>query len=103
MQDRPVEGEALVRKFPKHSASSFTDKLTHAGYLDIPVSYLLCEEDLCIPRRIQETEIEMIEKDSGNKVHVTRIKADHCPNLTATPQTVDWIVDVASRTQDTGY
>ena len=42
-------GEAWMRKFPKHSAVSFTNELTHAGYEDIPVSYLLCEEDLCIP------------------------------------------------------
>lgn len=98
MQTIPLE-EATdwVKKFPKHSAVSFTDNLTYAGFKDIPVSYLYCEVDRCIPANIQQAEIEMMEKESGHKVHVTRIKADHCPNLTAMQETVDWIVDLGAR------
>ena len=94
------EGEAWVKKFAKHSAVSFAGELTHAGYQDVAVSYLFCEEDLCIPAKIQRAEIEMMEKESGRKVNVTSIKADHCPNITATQEVIDWIFDVAGRAQD---
>ncbi|KIW99729.1 uncharacterized protein Z518_11142 [Rhinocladiella mackenziei CBS 650.93] len=94
------ESEAVVKGFAKHSSVSFTDKLTYAGYKHIPVSYLFCEEDICIPTKIQQAEIDMIEKESGTKVHVTRISADHCPNLTAKQQTIDWILDTARRSQN---
>ncbi len=88
------QGEAIVKQFAKHSAPSFVDKLTYAGYRDVPVSYLFCTEDLCIPVDIQQAEIDMIEKETGRKVAVTRIEADHCPNLTAAQETIDWIVGI---------
>jgi hypothetical protein len=42
----------------------------------------------------------MIEKESGGKVNVTSIKGDHCPNVTATDEVVDWILDMAGRAKD---
>lgn len=95
----PEEGEAWIKKFPKHSAISFACELTYAGYKDAPSSYLLCEEDLCILPNIQRAGIKMIEEESGNKVNVTSIRADHCPNITSTQQVVDWIVNIAGRTE----
>jgi hypothetical protein len=93
------EGEAWVKLFPKHSAVSFDNELTYAGYKDVQVSYLLCEEDLCIPATVQRAEIEMMEKESGRKVYVTSIKADHCPNVTSTQKTIDWILDLGRRAE----
>lgn len=94
-----AEGEAWIRRFPKHSAVSFGNELTYAGYKDIPVSYLLCEEDLCIPAKNQKDGIALIEKVSGNKVDVTSIKAGHCPNATAIDKVIAWILDVAGKAQ----
>lgn len=94
------ESEPLVKQFARHSAPSFADKLTYAGYKDIPVSYLFCEEDKCVTVEVQQAEIDMIEKESGRKVNVTRIAADHCPNWTAFQETVDWIVDTARNVQE---
>lgn len=91
------EGEFWIKKFPKHSAISFINELTHPGYKDVPISYLVCEEDLCIPVDVQDREIEMIERESGKKVDVTRIKADHCCNITSTQATVDWMVSVVEK------
>ena len=88
-----------VKKFPKHSAVSFTNPLTYPGYKDVPVSYLFCEVDQCIPPDVQQAGIDHIEKEYGNKVHVTRIKGDHCPNFTAPQQSLDWIVDIAQRVE----
>jgi nicotinamidase-related amidase len=92
------EGTAWVKRFPKHSAISFENPLTYAGYKEVPCSYLLCEDDLCIPADVQRAGIDMIERESGGrKVDVTSIKADHCPNWTAKQAVVDWIVDVAGK------
>ena len=93
----PEAGEVIVKTFAKHSAVSFINELTYAGYKDIPVSYLLCEDDLCIPPKVQRTGIEMIERESGRKVAVTSINADHCPNLCAEKQTIEWILQVARK------
>ncbi|OAL33078.1 hypothetical protein AYO22_00163 [Fonsecaea multimorphosa] len=91
------EGEAWARKFPRHSALSFVGELTHAGYKDIPVSYLLCENDKCIPANVQRNGIDLIEKESGRKVDVTSIKADHCPMAGQPKAVADWILTVAAK------
>ncbi|KAI1304800.1 Alpha/beta hydrolase fold-1 [Xylaria venustula] len=83
-------------QFAQHSAVSFTNKLTYAGYKDVPVSYLLCEEDLVVPPEIQRREIEMIETETGSKVDVTSIKSGHCPNVSVPDKVVDWFLHVAS-------
>ncbi|PWY83368.1 hypothetical protein BO70DRAFT_361485 [Aspergillus heteromorphus CBS 117.55] len=38
----PAQGLALIKLFPAHSAASFANPLTYAGYKDVPVSYLIC-------------------------------------------------------------
>ncbi|EXJ83587.1 hypothetical protein A1O1_07210 [Capronia coronata CBS 617.96] len=98
VQNIPLErGEALVRSMPKHSSASFGSELTYPGYKDVPVSYLLCEEDRCIPPEVQKEGIDIIEKASGNKVDVTSIKADHCPMESSKQEVIDWLVSVAER------
>lgn len=91
------EGEAWMRKFPTHSAASFAGALTYAGYKGVPVSYLVCEDDKCIPVKNQREGIEVIEKASGKKVEVTSITSGHCPNATQPQKVVDWILDVAGK------
>lgn len=92
----PDEGTAIVRDFAKHSSRSFLDPVTHAGYRDIPVSYLLCEEDLVGPPELQRSWIEMVEHESGRKVHVTAVQTGHMPNVTAKEETVNWILKLAN-------
>jgi hypothetical protein len=93
----PEEGAAWVKKFVQHSAISFTGELTHAGYKDIPVSFLVCEKDLCIPPELQREMIENIEKVSGRKVDVTSIQTDHVPSTTKPELVSDWILDFAGK------
>ena len=88
-----------MRAFAKHSGASFGTELTHEGYKDVPVSHLFCEEDLCVPPEVQQTSIDMIERVSGQKVDVTRIKSDHVPNLSAKEETIAWILDVAKKVE----
>ncbi|KAI1808583.1 alpha/beta-hydrolase [Daldinia bambusicola] len=91
------EREALVARLQTQSSASFASELTHAGYKGVPVSYLLCEEDALLLPRYQRGWIEFIEKESGNKVDVTTLRAGHCPNFTKPRETIDWIVSVAER------
>ncbi|KAK0120288.1 hypothetical protein ONS95_011694 [Cadophora gregata] len=95
----PEEGEAWVRKFPQHSAVSFSNELTHAGYKDIPVSYLFCEEDLCVTPDLQRKGIESMEEASGKKVDITSIKSDHAPPMSHPEMVVEWILDVAEKAE----
>ena len=96
--DIPLEeGVAWIKRFPCHSGLSFVNELTHAGYKDVDVSWLFCEKDLVIPPAVQTTAIELIEKESGKKVEITRIDRDHIP-LAGYPEDVaDWIVKVAGK------
>lgn len=84
-----------MKKFPQHSAVSFAGPLTHAGYKDIPVSYLFCEEDLIIPPAYQRAGIDLVERESGNKVDVTYVKSGHIPNNTKPQEVINWFVHLA--------
>ncbi|KAH8886243.1 alpha/beta-hydrolase [Thozetella sp. PMI_491] len=94
------EGEEMIRSFAKHSAQSFGNVLTYAGYKNIPTSYLLCEKDLAGPPEFQREMISMIEETSGRKVDVTSIEADHFPHLSQEKGTVDWALKLARKTQE---
>lgn len=96
--DLPLEeARRWQERFALHSAVSFTNPLTHAGYKDVPVSYLICEDDLVIPAEVQRKEIEMVERETGNKVDVTSIKASHAPTASVPDQVLAWILDLARK------
>lgn len=97
----PEEGEAIVSRWAKHSALSFGNELTYAGYENVPSSYLICEEDLAGPvETIQQPKIDMMERVSGRKVDVASIKTGHMLNVTAVKETVEWILSVARKAED---
>ncbi|KAF3059711.1 hypothetical protein GL218_04595 [Daldinia childiae] len=99
ISDLPDEKErvATVEKFQTHSSASFATELTHPGYKDLPVSYLLCEEDAILPPKYQREWIELIEKESGNKVDVTSLQVGHCPSYTKPQEVINWIVNAAAK------
>lgn len=99
----PDQGAALVAQFGHHSSTCFGDNLTHAGYKDVPVSWLFCEDDLCVTPEVQQTAIDAIEESlkgterEGKKVDVTRVKADHIPIKSARDESEAWIRDVLAK------
>ncbi|KAI0521242.1 Alpha/beta hydrolase fold-1 [Xylaria bambusicola] len=97
--DVPTKEEQMryQMQFTLHSGVSFANPLTHAGYKDVPVSYLVCEDDLVIPADWQRKEIEMLKAETGNKVDVTSIKAGHCPTIMHLDKVVDWFMHVAAQ------
>lgn len=86
-------------KLVKHSAASFTSPLTYGGYNDVPVSYLVAEDDKSILPATQRAQIKMIEEASGKKVHVTSIHSDHAPPVSHPQQVINWILGVARRSK----
>jgi hypothetical protein len=95
----PVEGKAAVEEFSKHSARSFGDELTHAGYKDVPSSWLLTAKDNAGPPEFQKAMIAVIEKASGKKVEVTEVESGHMANLTAEKEVADWILNIARKVE----
>ncbi|KAI1114234.1 alpha/beta-hydrolase [Nemania sp. NC0429] len=96
--DLPLEeGKQWAAKMVKHSAASFLDNLTYGGYGDVPVSYFVGEGDRSIGPATQRSQIEMIERVSGNKVDVTTANTDHVPPISHPQAVVDYILGVARK------
>jgi pimeloyl-ACP methyl ester carboxylesterase len=97
--DMPFEeARPYYDNWPRHSAQCFMDPLTYEGWRDVPVSYLLCEKDACLPADFQKTGIEMIEQGSGNKVDVTSLaESGHAPNVSRPKDVAEWIVGMAEK------
>ncbi|KAJ4291788.1 hypothetical protein N0V90_009683 [Kalmusia sp. IMI 367209] len=93
----PEEGTQWCRKFTQHSAASFANELTYAGYKDVPASWLFAEKDGMVLPRMQQSGIDNIERASGRKVDVTRISTDHMPHISAPEQVVDWLVSLVEK------
>lgn len=91
------ERQPLFDQFPRHSAASFGNELTQAGYKDLPVSYLVAEDDLCIPVSVQKDEIAMIESETGKKVDVTSRNVDHVVNVSEPKVLADWFTSLVDK------
>lgn len=55
--------------------------LTYPGYKQVPVTYLLCGNDLTIATEMQQQFVGLLEKESPDGVDVSRIKSDHFPHV----------------------
>ncbi|KAH7072388.1 Alpha/beta hydrolase fold-1 [Paraphoma chrysanthemicola] len=94
----PAErGIELAANLGRHSATCFSDGLTHPGYRDVSVSWGFCEEDICVTPEVQQTAIDVIEASwkgterEGQKVDVTKLKVDHMPMYSAAEETTKWV------------
>ena len=72
--DEQLEQASL---FSVHSGVSFTNELTHAGFLDVPVTYMLCTEDQTLTPEFQRRMIQQM-RDAGAEVDVVEVWSDHC-------------------------
>lgn len=93
----PELGIKWAARFTSHSAPSFASPLTYAGYKDVPTSWLLCENDLCIKPEWQRKAIERIERVSGRKVDVTSGGWDHVPSVEKPEDVIGWIEGVVGK------
>ncbi|KAI1330797.1 Alpha/beta hydrolase fold-1 [Xylariaceae sp. FL0255] len=91
------QARQLADIFSPHSARSLGDTITYAGYKEVPVSFLLCEDDQTVSPETQKRGIAIIEEESQNKVDVTSIKSGHGPNASNPDKVVDWIVGMTEK------
>jgi hypothetical protein len=77
------QGLHWVAEMPGHSRISFDNPATYEAFRDIPMTYMICEEDLIIPAAIQREMVEMVERETGRKVDVYSYPVGHVPNITA--------------------
>ena len=98
-QDFPGDkGVEAVKAWAKHSARSFADELTHAGYVSLPSSFLFCDEDMAGPPSFQADMIFQMEQSSSRKVDVTHIKSGHCPTMSKVEETLAWTREIVRKT-----
>jgi hypothetical protein len=96
--DLPLDqGKYWAKQLVKHSAPSFAGNLTYGGYNDVSVSYLVAEDDQSIPPAIQRSQIDMMERVSGNKVNVSSVNSGHVPHVSHPQHVIDWILGVAQK------
>lgn len=96
-----LERQEAARAFIMHSAASFGDKLTHAGYLDVAVTYFLTTEDKTLNPEFQRRQIENM-KTSGVAVDVVEVEADHCWPMSLPRYMARRILEVVSGGQVVG-
>lgn len=80
----------------RHALATFKDTTPAASWMEIPTSYLLCEDDLAIPAAAQEA-MAAKAKELGGDIEVTRIKSGHSPFLSRVEETVEWVEGVVAR------
>ncbi|KAJ4244205.1 hypothetical protein NW762_014587 [Fusarium torreyae] len=90
--DLPAE-EALklAKEMVYHSTPSFKEPLTYAGYGDVEVHYIVCEQDQTIPPQFQRAMIEAVETSTGKDVKVHTLDSGHAPT-NSQPDNVSKIV-----------
>ncbi|KAH8698761.1 Alpha/beta hydrolase fold-1 [Talaromyces proteolyticus] len=75
------EGVEWVKKMSLHSVRSFAEPLTYAGYMDIPSTFIFCEQDQILPLDFQRRRVQTIERCSGHSLATLSLVAGHCPNV----------------------
>lgn len=77
------EKEALhwANRMSVHTVASYDSPLSYAGYKDVDVSYIVCDEDVIIPVASQEGMIEFLIIETGKEVDVHHVKAGHAPHI----------------------
>ncbi|KAF5540645.1 hypothetical protein FPHYL_12009 [Fusarium phyllophilum] len=77
------KAEALPypKQMTAHSALSFAGPLQNAGYLNIPVAYIVCEKDISVSPAIQRSVIDMISEKSGREVVTFSCVSGHFPTV----------------------
>ncbi|KAF1943330.1 hypothetical protein EJ02DRAFT_343443, partial [Clathrospora elynae] len=89
-----AEQKYWLSHIESHSLATWYSKTTAAFWKEIPTSYLLCEDDVCIPAVGQDMITHGV-KEMGGEIEVTRIRSGHSHFLSKPGETVNWIRRVA--------
>ena len=92
----PDEGLKWAKQMGDHSTRSFKEKLTYAGYNDVDVHYILCQDDMIIAPEHQRSMIGLIEQSSGHAPKVYELKSGHCPTHSQPQELLKILQDILS-------
>ena len=88
------QARQIVQSMGHHSNLSFESKVTHSGWKDVAVSWILTEMDFIVPVDVQKGYIELIEKEGNKKVDVHVLKAGHAPNASVPGELAEVLVKI---------
>ncbi|KAF4341806.1 hypothetical protein FBEOM_4263 [Fusarium beomiforme] len=91
------EALTYANQMTAHSAVSFSGPLQNAGYLNIPVAYVVCEKDISVPPAFQRSVIDMISKKSGREVITFSCNSGHFPVISAPNEVAFFINTIAAK------
>ncbi|EED13502.1 conserved hypothetical protein [Talaromyces stipitatus ATCC 10500] len=86
-----------ARHMKAHSAESFSSPLHHAGYLRIPVTYIICEHDISVPPDFQRSVVDMITTKASREVTTLVCNSGHFPNVSFPAELANLINSVVIR------
>lgn len=87
--DMTAEDQTKMRKeIAAHPEPSFFVRTTKAAYLDIPSTYLLCEQDKAIPAFAQQMMYDNAVK-AGAKMELVKLDASHSPFMSMPERVVE--------------
>ncbi|KAJ9614613.1 hypothetical protein H2200_002750 [Cladophialophora chaetospira] len=84
----------FIKSMGRHSNLSFTSKATHSGWKNVPVSWILTEQDFIVAPDLQKSYIKRIEEESGQKVDLHVLATGHAPNASAPEKVAEVLVKV---------
>ncbi|KAF4429400.1 hypothetical protein FACUT_9143 [Fusarium acutatum] len=92
-----AEALTYAKQMTAHSTLSFAGPLKNAGYLNAPVSYIVCEKDISVPPAVQRSVIEMISKKSCREVTTFSCISGHFPTVSIPDKAAYFINKVATQ------
>ncbi|KAJ5980366.1 hypothetical protein N7481_007664 [Penicillium waksmanii] len=84
------DGAEWAKTLRPHAWATNTAPATNAAYLELPASYLLCEDDQAFPLPVQQVMVERA-KRKGGLIKTEKIKASHFPWLSRADEVASYI------------
>lgn len=91
------EGNALVAKLGKQSVKALREggEYNYAGWVDVPVWYLVCTEDKAFPPMMQQYFVQAA-TGLGADVTMREVKSGHSAMLSMPKETSEFIVEAVT-------
>lgn len=84
------DGQQWAETLRPHAWATKISPATGASYLEIPCSYLLCEEDRAIPLFVQELMVEKA-RSHGAVINTEKVKTGHTPWLVVPDEVAEFV------------
>jgi len=87
------EADKYVSSLVRWNGKSMYQDTTHAAWREIPVTYIYTSQDMSVPFDYQKSMVETM-RGEGREVRTVELETGHAPNLTATKEVVDVVIQV---------